>query len=338
MSNNTNISSSFPIELNSIRSTSHVILVSLGLPLNILIAVCIVSFGRLRRKPRYIHWLGISSASILSLLTILLETVANHWKDNQLICKCFIASTGIGYTWLLFNLFLALADRYSAIVHSFWYRKNRVTVFRVVITQWTGLLLIVFIIKWPFISGQVTLTCAKVPQQSQVILILNVILMIACLIGQIVVYLKSKRFFVTPGESRSLSVSFTKKKKAPTDSASLSEEKVNIKADAGLRVHGGSRQMEIDATWLLLSGVLSLLLLTLPTLISGFIEWICSSLIYRTQCPNTTAATLYLRELLLFHLVYNPIYFLLRNGEFKTIFKDKWRLFNPPPHPVVIVQ
>ena len=63
MSNNTNISSSFPIELNSIRSTSHVILVSLGLPLNILIAVCIVSFGRLRRKPRYIHWLGISSAS-----------------------------------------------------------------------------------------------------------------------------------------------------------------------------------------------------------------------------------------------------------------------------------
>ena len=69
-----------------------------------------------------IHWLGLTLASILSLLTILLELVAAQRK-NEVMCKAFVAFTGVGYTWLLYNLLLALIDRYVAIVHPIWYRK-----------------------------------------------------------------------------------------------------------------------------------------------------------------------------------------------------------------------
>ena len=295
--------SPFPIELelDSIRSVCHVVLFALGLPLNSLIAVVIVCFRRLRRKSRYILWLRILMASIFTLFTILLEFVASQWK-NETVCKAFVAVTGIGYTWLLFNLLLALIDRYAAIAHSFWYRKNKVTVSRVLIAQLSGLLLIILIIKFPFISGQVPLTCAKVDQQSKIIAILNSILMIACLIGQIVVYTKSKRYFTKTGGRTiiTISVSFIAN---PPSAAQISTTEHHHHQEAAvalqqqqqgisnsnssgsrdrLRVHGGNRQLEIDATWLLLDGVLSLLLFTLPTLVSGFIEWICS-LIYSKQ-------------------------------------------------------
>jgi len=293
--------SSFPIELelDSIRSVCHVVLFALGLPLNSLIAVVIVCFRRLRRKSRYILWLGILMASILTLFTILLEFLASQWK-NETICKAFVSLTGIGYTWLLFNLLLALIDRYAAIAHSFWYRKNKVTVSRVLIAQLSGLLLIILIIKLPFISGQVPLTCTKVDQQSKIIAILNSILMTACLIGQIVVYTKSKRYFTKTGGRTiiTISVSFIAN---PPSAAQISTTEHHQEAAVALqqqqqgtsrsnssgsrdrlRVHGGNRQLEIDATWLLLAGVLSLLLFTLPTLVSGFIEWICS-LMYSKQ-------------------------------------------------------
>ena len=40
------------------------------------------------------------------------------------------------------------------------------------------------------------------------------------------------------------------------------------------------------------------------------------------QCPNISTVTLDLRELLLCHLIYNPLLFLLRNNELKDIFND----------------
>ena len=66
-------------------------------------------------------------ASIVTLLTILLEFVASQWHNRGACWAFFLHSldglTGLGYSWLLYNLLLALIDRYVAIVHPIWYRK-----------------------------------------------------------------------------------------------------------------------------------------------------------------------------------------------------------------------
>ena len=296
---NTSSSSLFPIELGPVRSVCHVLLAASGLPLNILIALVIVTFRRLRRKPRNILWLGVTMASIVTLLTILLEFVASQWH-NRGACRAFLALTGLGYSWLLYNLLLALIDRYVAIVHPIWYRKNKITVLRVVIAQLTGLVSIVLAIKFPFITGEAPLVCAsKVPLKAHIVFaVLRIIFLSLCLVGHVVVYLKSKRYFIRTGSAdggRTLSISF------PTTDGDMMQQhqaaaqllqhqhhqpgRSCIHADSSsgninkdrltMRVHGGNGQMKMDATRLLLAGVLSLLIFTLPFLVSTVIEWLC---------------------------------------------------------------
>ena len=197
----------FPIQLDTTRSACHLFLVIVGLPLNIFVAVVIISFQRLH-KPRNILWLGVTIANSLTLLTILFEFFASHLQ-SETVCKIFISVTGIAYTWLLFNLLLALIDRYLAIVHTLAHRK-KVTVKRVIITQTIGFVIIVFLIKFHFITGLVPLTCAdKIPEHSKIIAISNILLVSKCLIAHVVVYLKSKRYFNKP-EGRELTVAFTR--------------------------------------------------------------------------------------------------------------------------------
>ena len=250
----------FPIELDSVRSLSHLVLAIIGLPLNLFVGVVIISFRRLRRKPRNILWLGVTIANILTLLTILFELYASYWK-NEIACKLFVAMTGIAYTWLLFNLLLALSDRYIAIAHPLAHRK--VNIKGVVVIQTVSFILIAFFIKFHFITGLIPLTCAsKIPEHSKLIAISNILLVTLCLIAHVIVYLKSKPYF-NKKEGRQLTVAFTNQRNVPLSTssavvissggASIDHKNPTVLASRdSLKVHGGSRKMEVDATYGLL--------------------------------------------------------------------------------------
>ena len=93
-----------------------------------------------------------------------------------------------------------------------------------------------------------------------------------------------------------------------------------------LRVHVTATtvsQLELDATWNLLSGVMSLLIFTSPVLLTGLVSWVCRSF-YQQTFINIDVAVLFSREMLLFHVVYNPIIYMIRCREFSMTVRQKF--------------
>ena len=329
---------SFPIELDRFRSISHILLVSTGVPLNLAIAVVILMFRRLHKKPRNVLWLGVTFCSVLTLLTILVEFLA-HRTENDSICLVFVSTTGVAYTWLLFVLLLALLDRYAAIVHPLWHRE-KVTVRRVIIGQIGGCSFFILLIKFPFIAQLVPLRCAIFPEQNKIIAITNAILFVSCITAQIVVYIKTRQCFNNSQQNGELSVSFVniprqRSEAIIVESTSRSGPPRHQPAEAAaatgssqiFRHQGGnSRRMEMEATCSLLEGVCSLLVFTFPTLLIGFINWGCRMVYGKDQCSLVDTVTLYSRELLLGHLVYNPISYAARSREFSLTIREKFRM------------
>ena len=93
-----------------------------------------------------------------------------------------------------------------------------------------------------------------------------------------------------------------------------------------LRVHVTTTTvspMELDATWNLLAGVMSLLIFTIPVLLTGLVAWVSRS-IYHHTCINVDAAVVFSREMLLFHVVYNPIIYMIRCREFSLTVRQKF--------------
>lgn len=270
------------LELDDFRSSSHVLLAVTGIPLNSIIVIVILSNQRLKKKPRNILLLGMSLASIFTLLTILIEFLSHHYQ-SQFLCKMFCLSTGIAYTYLLYNLLLSLLDRYFAIVKPLLHRK-RVTIKSVLIAQGTGATFIILFIKWPFIFGVLSVQCGVVPFQSKTIAVSNVILLVLCVIFNILVYTKTKRY-VRP--NRAVTVSYVNNHQqpesilhqpAPLMAGAADDVAVNVSGEqqvaiqfaddpnqginepslvrpsrtaavnqqlTPLRVHGGTREMEV---------------------------------------------------------------------------------------------
>jgi len=114
--------SSFGIDFDVFKSVNHVLLTAFGIPLNLLIVIVILTNQRLKKKPRNIHFLGASLSAVFTLLTVLTELLAYHFQSDAL-CKIFALSAGVAYTNLLYNILLALLDRYLAIIRPFYHRK-----------------------------------------------------------------------------------------------------------------------------------------------------------------------------------------------------------------------
>ena len=91
----------------------------------------------------------------------------------------------------------------------------------------------------------------------------------------------------------------------------------------------------MEATFTLLIGVSSLLIFTAPMLIISFIEMGCLSIVgvsadnngdeHQHHCSRIFRVSLpYCREFLLYHLVYNPIMYMIRSKEFSSTLTEKW--------------
>lgn len=78
----------------------------------------------------------------------------------------------------------------------------------------------------------------------------------------------------------------------------------------------------------MLSGVSSLLIFSAPTLVVGFIDLGCRFIVgeleYQEQCTAIAVYMPYLRELLLYHLVYHPMSYMIRSKEFSSTLDEKW--------------
>ena len=136
-------------------SISHSIVITFGIPLNLIVIFVILSSRRLKKKPRNILFLGVITAGLFTLLTVMLELIANHHRNPEIFCKISGLGSGVAYTCFLMNLLLALLDRYLAITRPLLHLKI-VTVRKVRIIQIIGVIVVFFFIKWPFIFGGVS--------------------------------------------------------------------------------------------------------------------------------------------------------------------------------------
>jgi len=99
----------------------------------------------------------------------------------------------VAYSCLLYNLALALLDRYFAIVRPFYHRKI-VTVRNVLIVQTIGAVIIFFLFKWPYVFGVVPLQCDFVLVEGKIVAVTNTLLISVVVILNIIVYIKTKHY------------------------------------------------------------------------------------------------------------------------------------------------
>jgi len=297
--------------LHIYQSVIHSLLILIGWPLNLFIIYIIVSHRKLH-KPRPILFLGSCLANFFTLMTILAELVAHHAASTTM-CVIFVAVTGIAYTSLLANMLLSLVDRYVSISFPLWYHNN-ITVHRVIATQIGIFVVVSAMIKSTFLAGYDRLGCRVFDNQSKILMVSNLTLVACCIILQIIVYTTVLNYL----------------KKMP--SSSVQVESTNSSRDMrerltmALRVHVETttvRQLELDATRNLLIGIMSLLIFTSPMLLTGLVAWVCRSIYYQT-CINVDAAVVFSHEILLFHVVINPIIYMIRCRELSLTVRQKF--------------
>ncbi len=156
-----------------------------------------------KKKPRNIIFLGASVSAVFTLLTIFVEFLAYHLQ-SVFFCKIFGLTTKVAYSCLLYNLALALLDRYLAIVRPLFHRKA-VTVKNVLIIQTIGAGVIFFLFKWPYVFGVVPLQCDFVLIEGKIIAVTNAMLISLIVILNVVVYVKTKHY---ARPDRTVSISF----------------------------------------------------------------------------------------------------------------------------------
>lgn len=260
-----NIDQQVPIlqlEFDKFCLISHCILIIFGTPLNLTVALVILSSQRLRDKPRNILFLGILISSLFTLVTIILEIIAHHF-ESPLFCKITGLILGVPYTCILKNLLLALLDRYLAITRPLLH-LNIVTVRNVRLIQIIGVIVIFFFIKWPFIFGGVPFQCNFLLIEAKTIAMHQAILIILCVVFYVLVYFKTKQF---ARPNRVISVSFASQQRSesrhsgqvvinimksesnPSSNSATSNSIMRSTSQAALQIHGGSHGMEVIMTY-----------------------------------------------------------------------------------------
>lgn len=235
-------------------SVSHSIVIILGIPLNLTIIIVMFSSQRLRKKPRNILFLGVILSSLFTLLTVMLELIANHHQNPEIFCMVSGLGSGVAYTCFLKNLLLALLDRYLAITRPLLHRKI-VTVKNVRIIQIIGGIVIFLLIKWPFIFGVVPFQCGFLLVEIQTIALHQAILILLCVVLYILVYFKTKQYArpnrvisVSYVSNQQQSVSNTLRKSGishQSEAPSSRSASINQNTSTELQVHGGSPRMEV---------------------------------------------------------------------------------------------
>ncbi|KZS14955.1 Uncharacterized protein APZ42_019463 [Daphnia magna] len=314
-----------PVSVLAFLPLAIVSCVSVGAPLNLLIAVVIIVQRRLH-KPRHIAWLGVTFSNLFAQVVSVNELIVFYlMPESKTACWIFSLLVGIPYASLLLNLLLGLIDRFIAITFPLWH-KNQVSVKLIIAEQLTGVVLLSILFKashfWDGIRKNVS--CLKNEPHGKIIVLTLTVLVTSCFIAQIVIYLKTKTYFLQQREGRCQSMSSLSQADRPQNVLEQSTAK-----SPEFFVHVGSNaisKLEIEATWTLAQGVTSLAIISSPIFIVWLGAFYCSH-VY-DDCTAVTWMIPYFRELVLVHTVYNPIMYIWRSHEFSSAVKRKCCLGN----------
>ena len=237
-----------------------------GLPLNFDIVLRIVYDKCLRRKPRYIFQLSATFSSIFILLVDIIQ-ISNFIfapDSHRLLYQFFMAIHGLPYVALLFNLLLSLIDSFFSVTFPLTHLR-KVTVRPVIIALAILNLLLIFGVKWVFISGELPLICAIQDRHFQTLEVIGIVLFVLCLIFLVVDYIQTLKLL--PGASRALPQQ-QQQEEIELDAQDDDERHLSVST---------LRRWELEATQLFLVGLFPLLLLPLALLVFILYNYIACS-------------------------------------------------------------
>ena len=349
-----------PINLNGILIVLKCACSIIGIPLNLLIAITIISLRRLHSKPRNIFLLGITFSNLLIFVPAVIEII--YWiLPLESVCQVYMVVVGLPYAILLLNIFLALTDRYAAIKYPKWHRK-KVTVRFVIVFLLVTSAFFAFLLKCVYIFGLVSLRCEISVVHSKVLGVITIGFFSSCIIMHFMVY-RQTRIFLRGSQPKSSAVkheistisarsqvliiadedrpqqaeaigddqhiNFEAIELAPIESSPQNATSSISRKHHPIKIHhvlnnGVLNQMEVDTTRNLVTGVASLFLMACPPILFFLAVHSCRLFSQNHfECSTFNWFAPYFKELWLIHAVYNPLVWLLKNNEFNAIFKTK---------------
>ena len=155
----------------------------LCLPVNLYIAIVIISSPHLYQRPHNIFHLNLIFCNIFNLLAIILETI-NLINPGNLLCDMIVFIDSLPSLLFYFNLFLALIDQYFVITQTDY--REMFTVYRIAICTPIFNLVMASILKWVFIGRWTPASCAFNIAHTATLCTFLFIIFVSCLILNII--------------------------------------------------------------------------------------------------------------------------------------------------------
>ena len=288
---------------------------SIGIPLNISIAVTITCLRRLHRKSRNFFLLGIILSYLSFYIVPIIQLLYWELQTDESLCHAYVATIFVPQGLLLINMLLALIDRYLAINYPLLHREkmtNRLACC-LVVTCW---ILTVFLLKFVYIVGLGTLRCELLLLHVRITLILFMILFVSCTAMNIVIYRQTK---ILLRESRTVETKRDEGAGVSSDSVTANNQHSTVVTP--MSVHVGKKklgQMEMEATRTLVIGVASLCVMPCLNVIFMATFFACRLVFDQLECSNLNGMGYLIKEISLTPAVYGPVIFLVRNKELRA--------------------
>nr|CAH0102017.1 unnamed protein product [Daphnia galeata] len=297
-----------PIEIGITSVIVKIVCCSIGIPLNISIAVTLIRLRRLHRKPRNFFLLAIILSYLSFFIVPIMELIYWGIYPDESLCHAYVAVIFVPQILLLINMFLALIDRYLAINHPLLHREkmtNRLACCLIV----TCSILTVFLLKFIYIVGLDILRCEILLLHAKVASIFFIILFVSCMAMNIVIYRQTK---ILLRESRTV-------KATPADNVVAINQSNNVVRS--MSIHVGRKklgQLEMEATQTLVIGVASLCVMPCLNVIFMATFFACRLFFGQLECSNLNVMGFLIKEIALTPAVYGPLIFLVRNKELRS--------------------
>ena len=306
-----------PIVLNLYQIVTHIICLVIGIPVNIIGAVILILSRRLH-KVRNALWLGIIACNLMSLFMALIELVA-VLGTNELACmiySCLVVKPNIVH---LIYVLMATADRYVYMSRPLVHKKY-LNVKLVNLTQVMVMVFSFIFLMSPYWTGLVPIRCGLDQRVNKWLPLIGFFLIIACIAAQIAVYLQARYYLAISARSRPAIRCISQEISANGDVV-LSDDRPSFFALIGDRRMSRS---ELEATVILVAGVVLLAVFVLPSYMLIFAIWICDQ-VSPGRCAAIIGSTPYIRQLILFHSVLNLSIYITQSREFVSTLRDMWR-------------
>ena len=228
---------------------------SIGIPLNISVAVAITRLRRLNKKPRNFFLLAIILSYLSFFIVPIIELI--YWRiyPDESLCHAYVAVIVVPQGLLLVNMLLALIDRYLAINHPLLHREKMTKrlAFCLIVTC---SILTTFLFKFIYIVGLDILRCEILILHVQMTSVIFTILFVSCTAMNIVVYRQTK---ILLRESRTVETTRDEGTRVSNDSDNANKQHLTVVSP--MSIHVGRKklgQLEMEASQTLIIGVTSL--------------------------------------------------------------------------------